>query len=194
VAVADALELGAQRVTGGHGEERRPIPVALASADEELAAIEVDVLHTQGEGLAEAEAAAVEKLGDEAEGRIETVEESNDLAPAEHGGEVLGALGALEAVEVGHGEVEDPAVQEEEGAEGLVLRGRGGAPLDGEMIEESGDLGSAEGAGMVAAAEGDEGADPVEVGLLGAGRIVEAAEGRADGFDEGHTNLSTRAG
>jgi hypothetical protein len=33
----------------------------------------------------------------------------------------------------------------------------------------------------------------VEVRLLGAGRVVEAAEGRADGFDEGHTNPSTRA-
>jgi hypothetical protein len=169
VAVADALELGAQCVTGGRGEERRPIAVALAPTHEELAAIEVDVLHAQGEGLHEAEAAAVEKLGDEAEGRIETVEERDDLATAEHGGEMLGALGALEAVEVGYGEVEDATVEEEEGTEGLVLGGGGGVALDGEMIEESGDLGGAEGAGVAAAVEGDEGADPVEVGLLGAG-------------------------
>jgi hypothetical protein len=46
---------------------------------------------------------------------------------------------------------------------------------------------------VAAGVEGDEGADPVEIRLLGAGRIVQAPEGGVDGFDEGHTKLSTRA-
>jgi hypothetical protein len=39
-----------------------------------------------------------------------------------------------------------------------------------EMIEESGDLGGAERARVTAGVESDEGADPVEVGLLCAGK------------------------
>jgi hypothetical protein len=98
VGLGDALGPGAQRVTDGHGEARRPQPIAVAPgpADQELAAIEDDVPHTRGGGLHKARAAAVETLGDEVEGRIETVEDSHDLATTEHGGEMLGALGALE--------------------------------------------------------------------------------------------------
>jgi hypothetical protein len=158
------------------------------------APVEVDVLHAEGEGLHEAQAAAVEQLGDQAEGRVEALEEGDHLVATQHAREVLGAPSALEAVEVRHGDVEDPTVEEEERAEGLVLGGGGGVAVHREMIKESGDLGSAERARVTAGVEGDEGADPVEVRLLGAGRVVEAAEGGADGFDEGHTNLSTRAG
>jgi hypothetical protein len=97
-------------------------------------------------------------------------------------------------VEVRHGEVEDPTVEEEQRAERVILRGGGGVTRSREMIEESGDLGGAELARVAAGVEGDEGADPVEVRLLRARRVVKAAEGAANGFDEGHTKLSTRAG
>jgi hypothetical protein len=172
VSLGDALDLGAQRVTGGHREERRPVAVALAPADHELAPVEVDVLHAEREGLHEAQAAAVEQLGDQAEGRVEALGEGDDLAATQHGGEVRRALRALEAVEVRHGEVEDPTVEEEQRAERLILRGGGGVTLHREMIEESGDLGGAELARVAAGVEGDEGADPVEVRLLGARRVV----------------------
>jgi hypothetical protein len=100
-----------------------------------------------------------------------------DLAAAEHGGEVRGALGELEAVAVGHGEVEAPAVEEQGRAEGLVLRGGGRVTLHREMIGESGALGGAELAQVAAGVEGDEGAHPVEVRLLRAENVTEAAEG-----------------
>jgi hypothetical protein len=38
------------------------------------------------------------------------------------------------------------------------------------------------------------GADPVEVGILGALRATAATEGAVDGFDEGNVDPSTRAG
>jgi hypothetical protein len=53
------------------------------------------------------------------------------------------------------------------------------------MVEERGGLGGAKGARVAAAMEGDEGARPVNIRLLGARRVVEAAYGLADGLDEG---------
>src|SRR4051812_8516005 len=84
------------------------------------------------------------------------------------GGEVLGALGAFEAFEVGHGEAEDAFGEEEDRAEGLVLGGGGGAAVHGEGVPEGGELDCAQGPGVTAVVEADELADPGEIGLLGA--------------------------
>jgi hypothetical protein len=71
--------------------------------------------------------------------------EAEPLAPREYGREVVGAPGTLDAVEIGDVEREDGAVEEDEGAEGLVLRGGRRAALDREVVREGGDLGGAEG-------------------------------------------------
>jgi hypothetical protein len=68
-------------------------------------------------------------------------------------------------------------------ARGGGLGGGGGVALHRETAEESGDLGGPELARVAAGVEGDEGADPVEVGLLGAGGVVEAPEGAANGIE-----------
>jgi len=46
--LSDLTALGAERVTGGHGEERRPVAVALAPTDHELTSVEVDILDATG--------------------------------------------------------------------------------------------------------------------------------------------------
>ena len=86
-------------------------------------------------------------------------EERDDLASREHRGQVLRTAGALEAVQLGHRKVEDAAVQEEDGAERLVLGGRRCAWLHGEVVEEGRDVRAAELAGVPPAVKGDEGAD-----------------------------------
>jgi hypothetical protein len=163
------VELGAEAVARPRREERGAIVVPLAAANGEHAAPEVDILHPEAQALEQAEAAAAEDLGDEPEQRLQLLEQRDDLAPREHRRKVLGTSSALEAVQLGHRQVEDAAVQEEHGAEGLVLRRRRRVPLHREMVEEGGDVGPAELARVPALVEGDEGADPVELGLLGAG-------------------------
>jgi hypothetical protein len=53
-------------------------------------ALEVDVLHPEGEALVEAKAGAVEKLGDEAVRGLEVIEEGEDVARGEQGREMVG--------------------------------------------------------------------------------------------------------
>ena len=104
------------------------------------------------------------------------------------------AVSAFEAVKVGHGDLEDALVEEEDAAEGLVLGGGGDVALHGEIVEERRDLGRAELPRVAAAVERDEGTDPVDVRFLGAGGVVQAAEGGVDGLGQGHEEVSTRGG
>jgi hypothetical protein len=59
-------------------------------------------------------------------------------------------------------------------------------PTDGEVIEEGGDLGGAHLARMTAVVEAGELANPAQVRLLGAQRVVQAADRGSDAFEEGH--------
>jgi hypothetical protein len=179
----DPLDLRLERVAQAGGQERRPVVLALAAANHDLAALEVHVLDAKGDDLGETEAAAVHEVADQAKRRLELVEHGAHVGPGEHRREMLGALGTFEARELRHGKVEHAAIQEDDGAEGLVLRGGRGAALLGEMIEESGDLGSVQLPRVAAAVEADEGSDPVGVGFLGARRVVQAPEGAAQGFE-----------
>jgi len=183
---AHEIELGDETLAGPGGQEGRAVVGTFATTDGDLTAVEVDVLHAEGEGLLEAETGAVEDLAEEAEGRLELLEQGHDVAAREDGGEVLGTLGALEAVERGQVEFEHLAVEEDEGAEGLVLGGGRDGATQGEVVEEGGDLGGAHLPRVTSLVEADEVAYPADVGLLGAGGVVQAAEGDGDGLDEGH--------
>lgn len=162
------------------GEQCRAVPRALAAAHHELPAVEVDVLHPEGEALVEAKAGAIEQLRNEAEGGLEVVEQAEHVTGREHRREVVRAAGSNEVVQRRDGQVEDPPVKEDDRTECLVVGGGGEVALGGEMIEKSSDLGAAERSGVAAAVEGEEGPDPVGVGFLGAGREVKAPEGGVD--------------
>jgi hypothetical protein len=74
----------------------------------------------------------------------------------EHCREVIGAPGVLQAFQGGHLQLEDAPVQEDEGAEGLVLGGGRDAVLHGEVVQECGRLRRAHSPGVVACVETDE--------------------------------------
>jgi hypothetical protein len=120
VANRDLLELEAKRIANGGGEERGAVGVALAAADGEATALQVDVLDAERQGLAQPEPRAVQKLGDQAERPLQVGQEPRDVAARQDRGEVSGALSPLEAGQLRGGEIEDAAVEEDESAEGLV--------------------------------------------------------------------------
>jgi len=94
-----------------------------------------------------------------------------DLVPGEDGGEALGTFGRGEEDGVNLF-VEDFAVEEENGTEGLVLGGGGDVPFHGQVGQEGLDFGGAHLGGVAFAAEEDEAAHPVHVGLFGAVGIM----------------------
>jgi hypothetical protein len=186
VPLGNALDLRRERVPHARRKQRGSVVLPLAATHRDLAALEVHVLDPDGEALEEAKAAAIEDLADEPERGLQVVEEGKDLAPREDGGEVMRAASTSEADELGHLQAKDAAIEEDERAKGLVLGGRGDATLHGEVVEERGGLDGSHVPGVASTVEHDKGADPLEVRLLRARRVMKAADGRAHGFKKGH--------
>ncbi len=80
-------------------------------------------------------------------------------------------------------ELEDLAVEEEDGAQRLALGRGGNAVVDGEVGEEAVDLVGGE-LLWAAAGEGEEPADPAEVGLLGSDGVVADPDRAAHLFEQ----------
>lgn len=80
--------------------------------------------------------------------------------------------------------MEDVAVEEEEGGEGLVLGGGGDILFDSEMGDEGLNFGDAHVFGVAFAVVEDVAFDPVFVGLFGAVGVVFGAYGIGDLVEE----------
>jgi len=178
------LELEAERFDGAGGEHGEAVFFTFAIAHDDLVLAEIDVpssglrtsFDAQAQGFEETKAGAVEEEGDELVDAAEAVDDGAGFVFAEDGGEVLGGLGAGGLDGGVEGTVEDFAVEEEEGAESLILGGGGDVLIDGEMGEEGFDLGGAHVGGVLFAMKEDEALDPVDVGLFGAEGVVFEAE------------------
>ena len=155
--------------------------VSPAAADDDLVGGEVGVLDAEPAPLEHAEAGAVEQAGHEARYAVELLEHGADLVAAEDDGQPLGALGTHDAVEPGKVDLQHVAVQEQEGAQGLVLgRGRDVA-AHGQRGEEAGDLWGAHLGRVALAVEEDVALDPRDVGVFGPAAIGAGAQGGALG-------------
>jgi hypothetical protein len=80
--------------------------------------------------------------------------------------------------------LQDLSVQEEQGAQCLVLSGRGDPSVHGEGTEEAGDFGRPHLGGVALVVEEDVAADPRDVGLLGATTVMSGAAGGADPIEQ----------
>jgi hypothetical protein len=117
------VELRLQAVAGPRRQKCSAVVTCLAAADHDLAAFEVHVLDLYGEAFEQAEAATVKDLPDEPERGFELIEEGEDVAAREDRRQVVGALRTLKPFQGGPFQAEHTPVQEDEGAEGLVLGG-----------------------------------------------------------------------
>ena len=147
---------------------------------DDFLAIEVDVLDPQLQrlraGAARTRRAATPR---ERAAPLMSLEDRRDFLRRENHGDALGQLRARRSLQPFQLSPEDGAIEEQDRAEGLVLRRGRDAKARGQGREESRDLGLGHGVGMAAAAEHDEAADPEDVGLLGARRVVARTDGLA---------------
>ena len=150
--------------------------IAFRIAHDNGAAVEIEVLDAQAQAFQQAQAGAVEQLGLEL---VDARHLRNHLARLvfrEHLRQVLGRLGADGVDRVVKLLVEHRAIEEQERAEGLILRRRGNVTLDGEMGKKRLDFRAAHVFRVALAVVQDEAAYPIDVGLFGAKRVVLRAD------------------
>ena len=146
--------------------------MSFAIADDDLALGEVQVFDAQADALHETEAGAIQEFGEEGVIARELPEEGADFVFGEDDREAGGLFGADEVYAFVNVLLEDAAVEEEEGGEGLVLGGGGDVAIDGKVGEESDDFGRAQVFGVLLVVEKDVTFGPVNVGVFGAAGVI----------------------
>ena len=174
------LQMRDQRI-GEHGEA---VFFAFAVADDDLVVTEVNILDAQTQTFHEAQAAAVEYLGHKLGNAGHFVDDGHGFLVGEDDGQGFGFLGADDVGGEGKVYFEDVAIEEDDGAECLILGGGGKLFLGGEVGDEGLDFFCAHIFGMAFVVEEDIAFDPIHICFFGAGGVVFGADGIADLFEE----------
>src|ERR1700730_3083831 len=181
---ADVLEMLQEPGLGDAWEHGDPVLVALAAPDHNLVRGKVDVLDAKPTTFQYPEADTVQQGGHEARDTVKPLEQGADLIPAEDDRKPLRAPRAHDAIEPRELHLQHVLVEEQEGAQRLILRRGGDLPIDRQGREELRHLGCAHLRGMPFVVEEDEAPDPGDVRLLGAAAHMAGAQGLADTVEE----------
>jgi len=148
-------------------EERDPVFASFAGSDDHLASVEIDVLDAQVRAFEKPQASTVEKRCHEPRRALEPGEERSDFTNVHHYGERLRTFRSNQIVEWTRIRVQDVAIEEDQGGEGLVLSRSADVSVGGERGEESGNLRRTHSVRMAFVVEEDESRDPRPIGLFG---------------------------
>ena len=143
----DVIDLSFQCIGESIGEWHGAIFLSFAVTDDDLFSCEVDIFDAESADFHESESGAVHESGHGAKGALgDGTEDLSDFAAAEDDGESFGGgcSGGVERDVL----AQYFAVEEEDGAECLVLGTGGDLAFDGEVGEELVDFGVAELAGV----------------------------------------------
>lgn len=173
VQLVDSVQLHAQSLDETGRQGNRPILAALALADGDLIAVEVEILDPQAAALEHAHPGAVGQLDHEGH-RVagQCFDDATNLVAAQDDGQTPRSL-RPNCVQWRQFAIEDLLGEKQDRGEGLILCACRHVSLDGEVGEESLDVGSAECGRVFQAVEPDEAAKPANVGLFGSLRIAE---------------------
>jgi hypothetical protein len=148
--------------------------VAFAGADVDGVTRQVHVLHAQAAALHQAQPGPVQELGhqpEDAVGPLDTHQDAADLLRRQHDGQPF-APPRPQGIDPPQVDVQHPAVEEDEGVEGLVLGARRYVPGRGEAGQELLDFRAAHVPRVTLVVEEDEACRPLDIALLRLRRVV----------------------
>jgi hypothetical protein len=176
VARLHRLEVLLQRRDQRLGQDRRPVPGALAAAHDQLPVFKLHVLDAQRECFAQPQARTVEQAADQPILAVQVREHVLHFAGREHHRQVPGLLRPDDAVEPRQLDLRDLLVEEQQRGERLVLRRRRHLAVHRQVREKRLDLGGRHFGGMPLAVKQDEAPCPEQVLLLGAIAVMQRAQ------------------
>jgi hypothetical protein len=169
---------------GGERQHGDAVLASLAVADGDLAAVEVEVLDAQSGAFENPEPGTVQDRRHQPGGASQLTEHQRDLGPREDERNPGGPLRADDLVQSRDRLAEHLAVEEQQRAEGLVLRGGAHLAPNGEVREEGGDRGRSQFRRMALAMEHDEAANPEHVRVFGATAELPQTDGMPDAIEQ----------
>jgi hypothetical protein len=101
LAVGGGIHLRQESIPRAGRKVRGATTLALATTHHDLVALEVNLLHVDGQRFEESEAAMIQYLGEEVEWGLQVAEERKDLAAREDRREVMRPAGRLQIEELG---------------------------------------------------------------------------------------------
>ena len=164
-------EVGLERLPQGGRQHHHPVLVTLPLAYHDLTPIEVQILDPQPQPFHQAQSGAVEHPGDQPGRSFHHIEEPLDLGAAQDHREPLRPPGADHVAEFSQRQLQDRLVEEQQGAQRLILGAGRHVPGHREVLKELADFGLRQGSRCRIAMEAQEPDDPVPVRLLGAQRV-----------------------
>jgi hypothetical protein len=148
VQLLDACEMGLQWLPEAGGENGNTLVKPFAATNCDLVVTEIDVFDSKSHAFHEAQAAAVEKLGQEAIITAYVCDDRAGFVTGQDDRELGRAPNALDSGNEVELAVKHLLEQEEECAKSLVLGRRRDVAIDGKMGQEGGDFLFAHGVGM----------------------------------------------
>ena len=164
---AHALEMLTEWQKGPFRKKRPPILPPLAVAHEDLAPLEVELLHTKSCALQKPKPCAIEELCHERRHAIQSAKNRHDLALGQNDRNPVRPLRPSEVSDVRENNPQDVRIEEQNPRERLILRRCRNLLLAGQMTKERLDLVRAELGRMPASVKDDESPNPSRVSLGG---------------------------
>ena len=168
----DIGQVGLERSHQGIRQQGQPVFLALAIPHGNLPVFKIEVFHPQADAFHQAQASAIQEVGHESVAPFQMGQHGAHLGGGEDDRQPGGTFGPFHVVQPTDVLLEHFLVQEQDGAQGLVLGGGGDIAFHSQVGQELLDFPLAHLLGVSLAVEQDVALDPVHIGLLGANAVV----------------------
>ena len=180
----DDIEMRGQLDADDGRERRDSVLVAFAGANDDLVPPEIDVFHPKPSAFQETQAGTIEQDGHEAGSATELTDDRPHFVTGEYDRQSHRSPGAHDIVEPRQILPKYFAVEEEQGAQRLILGGRGNVALDGQRAQILGQLRGTHPGRMTLPVKENVAPNPRDVGLLRPTTVVTGPHGLANPVEE----------
>ena len=181
---AHLLEVLAQAIAHEIRQHHATVLLPLAATNRDLATLEIEVLHTQLQTLLQTQSGAVEQRGDKPWHTLQLPQDSPHFVGTQNDRDVYGSLRTRRGSDDTKVLSQHLVVQEQDGAERLILCRRCDVPLHSKGRKERSYVWRAQLPRVPLAIEDDVSPDPVNVRLLGTPTVVTRTNGLANTVEQ----------
>ena len=170
------LELGLEVGSQSLGQHDSSVLGSFGLANDDLSAIEIQILHSQTQAFERTHARAVHQPQHQARSPRGCGQKSLHLVTTQNGGQAASAAGTNHVLKLTEWPAQDDLIQEQQSRKGLVLGGGGYFPFDRQVFKKLLQVLGGERVRVHWPVKIQKALNPVHIGLLGAVGIMSGAQ------------------